>query len=444
MRVLLIQPPLEDFYTTPIRLYPLGLLYVARLFQVWNCQVRVLDCLQPLKKKQIPIPADFHYLKTHFEKNPFLFKGYYRFGRPEQAILDAIDAYAPDLIGISSQFTAYYESVARLVQSIRTRRQTPLFIGGNHATVFAPCIRRKTTAIDTVLTGPAENSVPDLMASHLGNSFSLTEPIDWRRLRPAHDLINAAGYQIGKKNYISLIASRGCPYACDFCSVQAMFGRKIEYRTIEDIRLEMHSAYLQKNVRIFNFEDDNLAFDRNWFVDFLNAVAADTTLRDIELTAMNGICYAHLDPDLLHLMLRAGFKRINLSLVTQDVNLQHQHRRPSFCGDLEEIVRTARRLGLLVTIYIIIGLPDQTYHEIKESIDYLLSLGVLVGPSVFYLPPGSPLFKTLSVPEAVCNNWNLYRSSAFAVETAHLTRTDLIELFAYTRRRNLENKNRPD
>ena len=106
-------------------------------------------------------------------------------------------------------------------------------------------------------------------------------------------------------------------------------------------------------------------------------------------------------------------------------------------------MRTARRLGLFVTIYIIIGLPDQSYHEIRQSIDYLLSLGVLVGPSVFYLPPGSPLFKTLSVPEAVRNNWNLYRSSAFAVETAHLTRSDLIELFAYTRRRNLENKNRP-
>ncbi len=82
MRVLLIQPPIEDFYTTSIRLYPLGLLYVARLFQAWNCQVKVLDCLQPLKKKQIPIPSDFHYLKNHFEKNPYLFKGYYRFGRP--------------------------------------------------------------------------------------------------------------------------------------------------------------------------------------------------------------------------------------------------------------------------------------------------------------------------------------------------------------------------
>ena len=93
-----------------------------------------------------------------------------------------------------------------------------------------------------------------------------------------------------------------------------------------------------------------------------------------------------------------------------------------------------------MTVYVIIGLPEQTYAEIKGSIDYLLGLEVLVGPSVFYLPPGSALYDRIEVPGDVLDNWNLYRSSAFAVETPHLNRGALIELFSYVRKRNLENR----
>jgi len=47
MKFLLIQPPLEDFYTTPIQLYPLGLLYVAGVLKKPRQQVQILDCLVP-------------------------------------------------------------------------------------------------------------------------------------------------------------------------------------------------------------------------------------------------------------------------------------------------------------------------------------------------------------------------------------------------------------
>ncbi|RPH88901.1 MAG: hypothetical protein EHM72_21050, partial [Calditrichaeota bacterium] len=74
MKILLIQPPLEDFYTTPIRLYPLGLLYVSATLRKLGHEVEVLDCLQPLRKKQLPVPSAFKYLENYFAGNPYLFK----------------------------------------------------------------------------------------------------------------------------------------------------------------------------------------------------------------------------------------------------------------------------------------------------------------------------------------------------------------------------------
>jgi radical SAM superfamily enzyme YgiQ (UPF0313 family) len=440
MRVLLIQPPLADFYTTPIRFYPLGLLYAAKVLEEADVSVALLDCLSPLKKKKIPVPQDFSYLPPLGEVSHF-FKGYYRFGIGEAEIVSRIRAFAPDLIGISSQFTAYYQSVAGLAALIKRNFCVPIFVGGNHATIFAPQIRRRSPEIDFVLEGPAEECLPEFI-NRIGPRPEAAK-VDWRKIRPSHHLLRGEDYRIGRKNYISLTASRGCPFGCDFCSVHRMFGREIRYREIDDVLGEMRANHTAKETRLFNFEDDNLSFDRSWFLNFLKSVESDPELPGSELTAMNGLCYATLDEEVLEAMKRAGFREINLSLVTQSAELRNQFRRPYLIDSFDKfnkLIRAAQRLSFFVTVYVILGLPGQTYTEVKESIDYLLGLGVLVGPSVFYPAPGSRLFEEIPLSPAVKKNWNLYRSSAFAVETPDLSRGQLLELFSYVRQRNLERR----
>ena len=442
MKVLLIQPPLEDFYTTTIRLYPLGLLYTARVLEDAGATVEILDCLTPLKKRGIPVPASFSYLPA-LDEIPHFFKGYYRFGTGDEVILSRIRAFGPDLIGISSQFTAYYKSVEELVRLIKEKFAVPVFIGGNHATAFAFEIRRRTPEIDYVLTGPAEDCLPEFLDSiEPGRAH---EKLDWRQIEPSHHLLRAENYRIGRQGYISLIASRGCPHSCDFCSVHQMFGREIRYRAVDSLLAEMGRNYEKKGTRVFNFEDDNLSFDKAWFLEFLKAAAADPGLKDIELTAMNGLCHPTLDEEVLEAMKRAGFRELNLSLVSRDPELQKKLRRPYLTDSFDKfdrLIPAAQRLGFFITVYIIIGLPGQTFAEVKDSVDYLLSLGVLVGPAVFYLSPASSLYEKMELPSTLKDDWNLYRSSAFAVETPELCRPKLLSLFSYVRQKNLENRSR--
>jgi len=437
MRVLLVQPPVEDFYTTAIRLYPLGLLYVAAVLERAGCEVHILDCLSPLRKKRIPVPADFAYLQSFIE-NPLFFRGYYRFGIGDEDIVGKIVDFAPEAIGISSQFTAYYQSVVEIVRLIKKNFKMPIFIGGNHATVFPLEIKRRIPEIDAVLCGPAEDSFPEYIDKH--GMGILPEKPDWVLMEPAHHLLEGSNYRIGKRTCVSMIASRGCPFHCDFCSVHRMFGRGICYRPIDGVLREMRRNYAQKSARIFNFEDDNLSFDKEWFAEFLASVAADPLLQDIELTAMNGLCVNTLDESILPAMVRAGFRQLNLSFVTQSQNLKSDFHRPLDGPDFERIIRAAQKLDLFLTVYVILGLPGQSFEEAKDSIDYLLDLGVLVGPSIFYIPAASPLYDKLALEPDVKKNWNLYRSSAFAVETDRLPRSRLVELFLYVRRKNLENR----
>ncbi|HDL18030.1 MAG TPA: B12-binding domain-containing radical SAM protein [Bacteroidetes bacterium] len=438
MKILLIQPPFEDFYATQIRLYPLGLIYVAGVFEQFSHRVEIIDCVPPLKKPRIPVPDEFNYLKAALQQKPYFFKHYFHFGIPEAEIADRIKKFQPDLIGITANFTAYYRSVDQLAKWIRSGFDIPIFIGGNHATVFTKEIRERTPEIDFILPGPAEQSIPVFLSSPAGKKLP-ARPVLWQNLMPAHHLLNGGNYQIGKKNYISLTASRGCPFTCDFCNVHKMFGRKMVYRDATHVVAEMEWNFREKGVRIFNFEDDNLTLNRKWLTAFLDNVSQSPVLRDIEMTAMNGICYPTLNAEILHKMKTAGFKRINFSFVTKNLYLRRTHNRPGTgkeSDNFERIVTAALDLGFMVTVYIIIGLPEQSYKEIEQSVDYLFDLGVLVGPSVFYLPPGSKLFERLAIPPQIKNNWNMYRSSAFAVETEQLNREQLINLFCYVREKN--------
>lgn len=434
MRILLVQPPFEDFYATPIRLYPLGLLYAARVLQEYGCEVGTLDCLSPLRKKELELPTRFSSLRPWLGR-PEFFRGYYRFGLADETIIERIRGFAPDLVGISSLFTAYFESVQELARLIKARLGLPVFIGGHHPTCFRGEIQEKAPEIDHVLEGPAEDCLPGFLDSR--------EPgrphpkLDWRELRPAHALLDAAAYKIGRRPYLSLTASRGCPYHCDFCGVHKMFGRRTIYRTAESVLEEMREAAQGRGVRVFNFEDDNLSYEREWFMSLLAAIRDDPAFKGSELAAMNGLCASNLDGEVLSAMRDAGFKRLNLSLVTQAPELRDSLHRPHQSGEFRRLVREARSLGLQVTVYIILGLPGQTAEEVRETVDGLLDLGVLVGPSVYYLAPGSRLSDESITSAAIKNDWSLYRSSAFAVETELLTRAQLVGLFFDIRRRNL-------
>lgn len=444
---MLIQPPIEDFYTTPIRFYPLGLLYVARVFELCGFEVRIIDCLTPLKKTKLPLPEKFSYLQPYLN-NPYFFHGYWRFGWPAEKIIAAVREYSPDLIGINSSFAAYYRSVEELVKILKKEFSIQIILGGNQATAAAEEIKIRTPEIDEVITGQAEIALPFYLKENyphdifLQDQYTRDNQLDWKTLQPAHHLLNPDNYRIGKRNYLSLQASRGCPQQCSFCNVQLVFGRRVDYRPVASVIEEMRWAYQHHRVRIFNFEDDNLSFDREWFVEFMQTVSADEVLQDIELTFMNGLGYENLDEEILWLMKKAGVRKLDLSWVSGNPALRQKFHRPQKKDEPEfiRLLQIAKKLGFFVTVYLILGLPGQTREEVIETTEKLLAVDVLVGPSVFYLTPGSELHRSLNLPLEIKNDWDMYRATAFAVETEYLKKNDLIDLFLYIRKRNLEKR----
>jgi hypothetical protein len=407
MKVLLVQPPIEDFYDTSIRTYPLALAYIAAKIRD-ICDVAILDCRtglppRPVKDGGFPELAPFY---RDDRQTPFsLFRRYSRYGMGRGEMAAAIREAGPDVVAIGSSFTAYSREageVAAVAKEVDEGIVT--VVGGTHATLFPEHVLRDGN-IDYVVRGEGETpffefvralasgnaaglaSVPGLSfrsgdALHVGG-VHIEGSID---LIPARDFLPVEKYRIGKKPYTFFLTSRGCPFQCSFCGKPPVPYRR---RTSGSIEKEL-SEIAGLGITAIDFEDDMLNLDMPFFHRVLDLVKG----RGITLSAMNGL-YSHtLEIATLGKMREAGFSRLNFSLVDTSPAV-HTAQRRRYPVNFLALLDWLESSDFLVETHFIIGLPGQTPAEIIETMVFLMGKRMLPGPSIYYLAPGSPLFADL-------------------------------------------------
>jgi hypothetical protein len=124
--VLLVSPPLHDFYFTPARIEPLGLLYLAEALRREGFEkVDVLDAASAGKTKRMARPPEMDYLSAYYHEDESCFSllhTWQRRGISDTAIVRAIKEGEYRLVGISAMFSAYVLTlsiVRRIRQSVK-------------------------------------------------------------------------------------------------------------------------------------------------------------------------------------------------------------------------------------------------------------------------------------------------------------------------------------
>jgi uncharacterized radical SAM superfamily protein len=236
-----------------------------------------------------------------------------------------------------------------------------------------------------------------------------------------------------RKRSTMIITSRGCPHGCAYCSTHLVMGASFRTRSPESILEEMLECRKRYNIKIFDIEDDNFTFDQERAKQLMSLIIETFGEANLELTAMNGISFASLDRELLELMKRAGFKTINLSFVSTDPHFKKRIGRPRTTNDFDRVVEDAEQTGLNVIAYAILGMPDQTIKDMVDTLIYLMGKRVLLGPSVYYPTPGTPLFEKCKEMDILPCRPSQWRSSAFPIETEEFERLDIVTLFRLAR-----------
>ncbi|MFH1799736.1 MAG: radical SAM protein [Candidatus Omnitrophota bacterium] len=454
MKVLLLQPPVQDFYNTDIRLQPIGLAHLKAAAQkhLPGVRITIKDFHHGWGRRTIAFPRELAYLKDYYsrdDKSPFsTFHHYYHFGADFDTIAGEVTKAKPDLVGIASLFAPYCREVLRCAEAIKKRCQVPILLGGSQVSAM-PEHMLSHPAIDFVIRGEGEKPFVELLkvlrdggdlkyVPNLGykkrgrlvlNSRKENYPIENLPFPDLSDLPQDH-YLFEKKPLCFIITSRGCSYRCAFCSVHKTFGRKCRRRSAGNILAEIRQRYAE-GYRVFDFEDDNLTFDRKEMRELCGQLIRTFPQKDIQLLAMNGVCYWTLDRDILKLMRQAGFTHLNLSLVSTSTGLLKTVQRPGPLKKYREVIRHATALGFKIVVYQILGLPGDTLASMIKTLLFNAKLPVLLGASPFYLTPHSPIARRFGGPSET----DIYKArlTAMAIETKDFKREDLYTLLITTR-----------
>lgn len=194
--------------------------------------------------------------------------------------------------------------------------------------------------------------------------------------------------------------------------------------------MECHKTY---GIEVFDIEDDNFTFDQERAKRLMRSVIETFGEGKLELSAMNGISFASLDGDLIHLMKKAGFHTLNLSYVSTAPSTKQKMKRPHPVIEFGSILKEAEKAGLNVVAYAILGIPGQTLEEMVDTLVYLMGKRVLIGPSIYYPTPGTILYERCKKDGILQSSLSQWRSSALPIETGEFNRLDMITLLRLTR-----------
>lgn len=308
----------------------------------------------------------------------------FRIGLSYEEIIERIPV-STDCIGISVPFSNAFPIVRDLTTALRKRfssSKVPIIFGGIHASAFPEqCL---AAGADYVIAGEGERpllafadgtpvqSIPGLRGRHTapstGNS-AIVEDLDTIPFpdRSAVDLALFTKHppRGGPPNpTITLLTSRGCPFACNFCSVFPVYGRGWRARSAGNVLEEIDYWYSSHGVRHFEFEDDNLTLKP----DRARAIFEGMTSRfpGITWAAHNGVRIDTLDDDLLGLMKRSGCLQLNLAIESGNaVVLAAMNKKLS----LEKVEQVVRCCGGLFTG----GIPRRDRPKFHRNHPFLSS-----------------------------------------------------------------------
>ncbi|MFA7398137.1 MAG: radical SAM protein [Candidatus Bathyarchaeia archaeon] len=235
------------------------------------------------------------------------------------------------------------------------------------------------------------------------------------------------------KPYTIVITSRGCPFSCVFCSNSIVWGKKWRPRSPKNVVDELEQIVNVFNIKQVDFSDDNLTLDRQRMIEICDLII----LRDLQFEwfTPNGIRADTLDEELLRKMKRAGCKKIRLApesgvqrVVDKVIKKNQDLKR------VEDAVVAAKKVGLGVGCFFVMGLIGETKADIEKTIQFAYKLKRLGAESFIFsiaMPLyGTPFYEQAKVGMFLRDGFCDYALAATEplVETPEFTAEEITEL----------------
>ena len=411
MKIQLINPPLllNSLALTAHRPSPpLGLAYIAAALRTDGHRVSVIDAIGEAPEQFAPC-GQFQQLGLTIEQ-----------------IIARIDKDT-QVIGITSIFSFIWAIVRLMICRIRENFPEIIIVcGGEHFTAL-PEFSMQNAPIDYIVMGEGEQVVSDLFAKlESGAAFNPNgiPGICWRqesaivcnnrapRIKkidkikwPAWDLFDLEVYN--KYNYVTgnklgktvpILATRGCPYSCKFCSSKNMWTTRWYPRNPIDVVDEIEFYMRQYGAEHFPFQDLTPIIKREWVAAFCNEII-NRGLK-IRWQVAAGTRCEFVNEEILLLMKKSGCDTLYYAPESGAEETRISINKCMKTSNLMQAVDLTIKARLKLGVFLVLGFPDDTIRALRKTVKLVRKLalkGLIDISPAFYFPiPASALFNELS------------------------------------------------
>lgn len=332
---------------------------------------------------------------------------------------------ATEWLGVSCMFSHEWPLMRALIGRLREARPgVPIVAGGEHITAMPELSLEQCPALDYCVLGEGEETLADLLDTvKRGGAPStvagLALRVDGRAVRtatrarirhvddiplPAWDLVplanyldNELGFGVNRGRSIPLLATRGCPYQCTFCSNPSMWTTRWIARDASAVLAEMRGDIERYRVENFDFYDLTAIVKRDWILEFGRLILASGLRFTWQLPS--GTRSEAIDGEVARLLYASGCRNISYAPESGSPSVLKRIKKRIDLGRMKASMRAAIASGINVKANIILGFPDETHREVWESMVFIAQMAALgvhdISISPFSPYPGSELFDAM-------------------------------------------------
>ncbi len=387
MKICLVEPSkfvsLTNFVST-ISMPPIGLAYIAAALREAGHEVCVVDG---------PGSAPRHFFK---------FKDVRIRGLTDEDIVARIPKDT-EIIGLGCMFTSHWVYVRGLVERIRAAfPDARLMMGGEHVTGF-PEFSLDGAPLDAVVLGEGEETAVELVDHwRRGAPLDALAGIAYRdadgavrvnprrrRMRdidaiawPAWDLFDIEGYNqvnqphgASQGNFMPMLATRGCPFSCTFCTSPNMWTTEWIPRNHKLVVDEMQTYMRRYGTTDFQFEDLTAIVRKQWISDFCDEIVA----RGLKITFQlpSGTRSEGIDFEVAKKLKAAGCHEFAFAPESGDPRVLKAIKKKVHLPTMFESAQAALKAGINVGCFFIIGFPEDDTKSVLRTYGAIVKCGWL-------------------------------------------------------------------
>jgi radical SAM superfamily enzyme YgiQ (UPF0313 family) len=331
-----------------------------------------------------------------------------------------------DVIGITCMFSNEWLYTRHIINTIKLNfPDTPIIAGGEHITAESYRSMISTPALTACALGEGEETINDLVDALMtgrnlaevlgiayfddGGNYRKTErririrnlddiPLpSWEEIPVENYLAAGLGNGTLQRRTLPMLASRGCPYTCTFCSSASMWGIRWVSRNPKLVVDEIKSYIARYQINHIDFNDLTTVINRKWIIDFCKLLISENL--GITWSLSSGTRSEALDAEVLGYMKRAGIERITYAPESGSNKTLQRVKKKVNLENMTHSIRSSVKVGIYSRANLIFGLPDQTVSEALESVGFaikLCALGMYDIACMCFAPyPGSELFERM-------------------------------------------------